>query len=54
MTGIVEFGTRADANVVRNDYADHLTGRFDRRFTKFNFADTATTRLFTTPADERV
>jgi hypothetical protein len=54
VTEIVEFGTRADANAVRDDYADHLTGRFDRRFTKFNFADAATTRLFTAPGDECV
>ncbi|TKX54478.1 hypothetical protein EXE42_08285 [Halorubrum sp. SP3] len=39
MTEIVEFGTRADANAVRDDHADHLTGRFDRRFAKVELAD---------------
>ena len=39
MTGIVEFGTRADANTVRDEHADHLTGRFDRRFGKVELAD---------------
>ncbi|EMA57152.1 hypothetical protein [Halorubrum lipolyticum] len=39
MTEIVELGTRDDANAVRDDYADHLTGRFDRRFAKVELAD---------------
>ncbi|OYR38348.1 hypothetical protein DJ82_12230 [Halorubrum sp. Ib24] len=39
MTEIVEFGTRSDANAVRDDHAEHLTGRFDRRFAKVELAD---------------
>ena len=39
MTEIVEFGTRSDANMVRDEHADHLTGRFDRRFAKVELAD---------------
>jgi len=36
---VVEFGTRADANTVRDDQADHLTGRFDRRYSKVELVD---------------
>ena len=36
---VVEFGTRADANAVRDDHADHLTGRFDRRYSKVELVD---------------
>ena len=36
---VVEFGTRADANAVRDDHADHLTGRFDRRYSKVELDD---------------
>lgn len=39
MTEIVELGTRSDANAIRDDHADHLTGRFDRRFAKVELAD---------------
>ncbi|WP_058366390.1 hypothetical protein [Haloparvum sedimenti] len=39
MTEVLEFGTRADANSVRDDHAEHLTGRFDRRFAKAELED---------------